>query len=57
MNGVRIFMIVMGWFNIIFLGSVIALYTLMTPKKWVQFPANMMLIELVVSILVATRSL
>ncbi len=49
-NGQRITMAVIGWFNVVFISAVLLLYTLRAPKRWITFPNNLMLTMLAVSL-------
>lgn len=59
MNGLRVTTVVLGWLNIVALTSILALYTIRLPKRWISFPTNMMLIMLLLNLPVSkvvTRS-
>lgn len=50
MNAIRITTIVIAWINIVFASSILVLYSIRVPKRWITFPGNMMLTMLAVSI-------
>ncbi len=49
-NAMRITMVVIAWFNVVFISSVLIIYSLRAPTRWITFPNNLMLTMLAVSV-------
>lgn len=48
-------MVVLAWLNLCFITTVLLLYTLRVPKRWLSFPGNLMLTMLLVQLPVSAN--
>ncbi len=49
-NSMRITTIVIAWFNVVFISSVLIIYSLRAPRRWITFSNNLMLTMLAVAL-------